>query len=117
MTGANKLDAATGVITVAVAGVNGSFSASDVHEWGTVLMNLAPLVLILFLIWRIYKLDQQHKECLDNHSRMQEQVLLAYLAAKSPDAGNDLPSKADFMAGSFNVKELLAKGLRGIAND
>ena len=117
MTGANKLDAATGVITVAVAGVSGSFSASDVHEWGTVLMNMAPLILILFLIWRIYKLDQQHKECLDNHSRMQEQVLLAYLAAKSPEAGHELPSKADFMSGSFNVTELLAKGLRGIAND
>ncbi|MND22535.1 hypothetical protein D3C81_1095520 [compost metagenome] len=105
----SKTDGATGVVTIALAGINASFTAADIEQWGTVLMNMGPLMLILFLIWRIYKLDQQHKDCLDNHAKMQEQVLLAYLAIKNPNTRQNLPSQEEFLSCSFNIADIVER--------
>lgn len=102
----------TGVVTVAVAGVQASLTHEDVAAWGNMLMSLAPLILILFLIWRIYKLDQQHKDCQDRYEElqasqqvMQEQLLTTFLAIKSPNIRKELPTVEDFKANNFTTPE------------
>lgn len=103
---------ATGVVTVAVAGVQATMTHEDVASWGNTLMSLAPLILILFLIWRIYKLDQQHKDCQERHEalqasqqKMQEQLLMTFLAAKSPNIRKELPTVEEFKSNTFIVPE------------
>ena len=74
MTPSGKVEGATGVVTIALGAISGSFTAADFHEWGTTFMSLSPFVLILFLIWRIYQLDKQHKDCTTNQASMQAQI-------------------------------------------
>lgn len=102
----------TGAITVAIAGVTATLGHEDVAAWGNVLMSLAPLILILFLIWRIYKLDQQHKDCQEKHQqlqesqqKMQEQLLTVFLATKSPIIRKELPTVEEFKSNNFTVPE------------
>lgn len=103
---------ATGVVTVAVAGVQATLTHEDVASWGNTLISLAPLILILFLIWRIYKLDQQHKDCQERYvqlqasqQKMQEQLLMTFLATKSPNIRRELPTVEEFKANTFTVPE------------
>lgn len=105
MSTSSKLDSATGVITFAIAGVSGSFSAADFHEWGTTFMSLSPFVLVLFLIWRIRQLDLQHKECTENQSRTQEQLLLAFYAIQNEQVRDKLPTMDDFKSGNFCLND------------
>lgn len=76
MTSSSKVEGVTGVVTIALGALSGSFTAADFHEWGTTFMSLSPFVLILFLIWRIYQLDKQHKDCTVNQAAMQAQINL-----------------------------------------
>lgn len=106
------IEKTTGVVTVAVAGVTASMTHEDVASWGNTLMSLAPLLLILFLIWRIYKLDQQHKECQERYEQlqssqqaMQEQILTTFLAVKSPTIRKELPTVQEFKEKSFTVPD------------
>lgn len=101
---------ATGAVTIAVAGVTATLGHEDVKEWGNVLLALAPLLLILFQTWRIYKLDQQHKDCQERHEqlqesqqRMQEQILTTFLAVKSPTMRKDLPTVKEFKESNFTA--------------
>lgn len=103
---------ATGAVTVAIGGVTAVFGHSDVEAWGNSLLAIAPLLLILFLIWRIHKLDQQHKDCQEKHERltenqakMQEQLLLTFLATKHPGVACELPTVKDFKDNTFVVPE------------
>lgn len=98
-----KLDGASGIITIAIAGISGSFTPADFHEWGTTFLSLSPFVLILFLIWRIRQLDKQHAECTNNHLKTQEQLVLAYHAITDITNTRNLPSVAEFKAGNFNL--------------
>ena len=102
----------TGAITVAVAGVQATMTHEDVATWGNTLMSLAPLLLILFLIWRMYKLDQQHKDCQERYEelqqsqqKMQEQLLMTFLATKSPNIRKELPTVEEFKTNTFVVPE------------
>lgn len=99
----------TGAITVSVAGIQATLTHSDVEAWGNSLMSIAPLLLILFLIWRIYKLDQQHKDCQQNYqtlqanqSKMQEQILMTFLATRHPEAC-PMPSVQAFKENEFTI--------------
>lgn len=74
MANSAKIEAATGIVTVALGAVSGSFSPADLHEWGTTFLSLSPFLLILFLVWRIHQLDKQHKDCTANQSAMQSQI-------------------------------------------
>lgn len=105
MSATGKLDSATGIVTVAVAGISGSFSAEDIHTWGTMLLSLSPFILILFLIWRIRQLDLQHKDCTANQEKLQDQIVLAYRAAQSPRVCNNLPDEEKFKSGDFNLAD------------
>jgi len=98
-----KINSATGIVTVAFAGINGSFTAADFHEWGTTFMSLSPFVLILFLIWRMSKLDKQHSECTANQIKTQEQLVLAYRAIQDVQIRRKLPTEEDFCAGNFDL--------------
>lgn len=101
MTPQDKADAATGIITVTLGALSGSFSPADFHEWGTTFMSLSPFVLVLFLIWRIRQLDNQHKECTVNWAKTQEQLLLAYRAIQDTQVRRNLPSEDEFREGNF----------------
>lgn len=105
MTPSDKADAVTGIITVTLGAVSGSFSPADFHEWGTTIMSLSPFVLVLFLIWRLRQLDSQHKECTANQIKFQDQLMLAYRAIQDGHVRNKLPSEDDFMSGNFNVQD------------
>lgn len=105
-------DKTTGVITVAVAGVTATLGHEDVALWGGTLMSLAPLILILFLIWRIHKLDKEHRDCQERHEqlqqsqqKMQEQLLMTFLAVKSPTIRKELPTVEEFKSDNFTVPE------------
>lgn len=101
MSGSSKADAVTGVITVAFAGISGSFSAADFHEWGTTFMSLSPFILVLYLLWRTRQLDLQHKECTANNIKIQEQLVLAYRAIQDVQVRRQLPHEDDFISGNF----------------
>jgi hypothetical protein len=100
----------TGAVTIAVGGITATLGHEDVAAWGSVLMSLAPLLLILFLIWRIHKLDQQHRDCQKRHEalqqsqqKMQEQLLTTFLAVKSPSIRKELPTVEEFKSNAFSV--------------
>ncbi len=101
MTPSDKADAVTGIVTVTLGALSGSFSPADFHEWGTTFMSLSPFVLVLFLIWRIRQLDAQHKECTTNQTKIQEQLILAYRAIQSGQVRKQLPTEDDFKEGNF----------------
>lgn len=101
MTPSDKADAVTGIITVTLGALSGSFSPADFHEWGTTFMSLSPFVLVLFLIWRIRQLDTQHKECTANQVKIQEQLILAYRGIQDSKVRRTLPTEDDFMSGNF----------------
>lgn len=111
MTPSDKVDTATGIITVTLGALSGSFSPADFHEWGTTFMSLSPFVLVLFLIWRIRQLDTQHKECTVNQVKTQEQLILAYRAIQSVQVRRNLPEEDDFLAGNFCLDNHTNKGV------
>ena len=101
MSAAAKADAVTGIITVAFAGISGSFTPADFHEWGTTFMSLSPFILVLYLLWRTRQLDLQHKECNENNLKIQEQLVLAYRAIQDVQVRRQLPTEEDFKQGNF----------------
>lgn len=100
------IDTTTGVISVAIFGVTGSFTPADASAWGEVMMSLAPLILILFLIWRIHKLDKQNSECRKDWQRSQDQIILMHRAMQASPAIPPLPPEQRFIEGQFNLEEL-----------
>lgn len=105
MTPSEKADAVTGIITVTLGAVSGSFSPADFQAWGTTFMSLSPFVLVLFLIWRIRQLDNQHKECTSNQTKISEQLILAYRAIQDADVRSNMPAEHDFKAGNFCLND------------
>lgn len=103
----NKADQVSGVVTVAVGGITASLTAGQAAEWGSVLMSLAPLVLIGFLIWRIRMLDKQLTCCQENHHKVTNQLTLAYMAMREPKLAEKLPSQEVFLSGDFDLGECL----------
>lgn len=98
-------DSALGVITISLFGVSTSMGPAEATAWGQVLINIAPALLICFLIWRIYKLDKQHSECNLNWNKTQEQLALAYRAITSMSARRRLPTEKAFLEGDFDLKD------------
>jgi hypothetical protein len=101
MTPSEKSDAVTGIVTVTLGVISGSFSAADFQAWGTTVMGLSPFVLILFLIWRMRQLDLQHKECTANQIKTQDQLVLAFRAIQDSQVRKNLPTEDEFCAGNF----------------
>lgn len=65
-----KLDQATGVVTLALGWLTVALSPSDALAWGDTLTQLAPFGLIAFLIWRMRQLDRQLKDARDKYDRL-----------------------------------------------
>lgn len=103
----SKAETATGVISFSIAGITAALTASQAGEWITVLMGSGPFLLILFLIWRMRKLDTQLKDCQESHQRVTNQMIMAYMAMKDPEAAKKLPSMEMFISGDFDPKECL----------
>lgn len=96
-----KVDVATGAISVAVFGIQATMSPSDFAAWANVIVTAAPAILILFLIWRIYRLDKQHASCVTNQQKTQDQLVLAYRALLDPQLRCNLPGEDEFISGNF----------------
>lgn len=103
MTPSNKLDGATGIVTVALGFISGSFTAEDFHTWGQTIMSLSPFVLILFLLWRIWKMDKQLKDKDEQLIKTQDKLDLLYSALTSTQVRRNLPSACDFRDGNFEA--------------
>lgn len=99
-----KTDTATGAVSVAIFGIQGTFTATDLALWAQVVVNAAPAILILFLIWRIVSLDKQHAECNKNWKQTREQLSLVYETLIDETKRCNLPPKHDFMNGNFELK-------------
>lgn len=110
MSPSDRADAVTGIVTVTLGALSGSFSPADFHEWGTTFMSLSPFVLVLFLIWRIRQLDFQHKECTSNYAKTQEQLILLYHANQNIQVRRNLPPEQEFVSGNFNLDSHINKG-------
>lgn len=107
MTG--KVDQAVGLITLSIGGVTATLAPHDAAAWGSVLMDLAPLGLIAFLIWRVQKMDRQLASCREQHDRVTDQLLLAYTALTNRNVRQNLPTKEDFLSGQFTIQQILDK--------
>lgn len=107
MTG--KVDQAVGLITLSIGGVTATLAPHDAAAWGSVLMDLAPLGLIAFLIWRVQKMDRQLANCREQHDRVTDQLLLAYTALTNRSVCQNLPTKEDFLSGQFTIQQILDK--------
>lgn len=102
-----KLDHATGVVTVAIGGVTAALTPADAMAWGSTLMALAPLFVVLFLIWRVRVLDMELQQCRKAHQRVAEQLLLAFTAIKDPGVARKLPNAIDVLQGNYDLSECL----------
>lgn len=71
---AEKSDQVVGLVTVSIAGITATLAPGDAAAWGMVLMDLAPLGLIIFLIWRIRQMDRDLKHCREQHSKVDERL-------------------------------------------
>lgn len=109
MTPSNKVDGATGIVTVALGFISGSFTAEDFHTWGQTIMSLSPFVLILFLLWRIWKMDKQLKDKDDQLSKTQDKLDLVYLALTNIQVRRNMPSANDFREGNFDTPVTIAQ--------
>lgn len=107
MTG--KVDQAVGLVTLSLGGVTATLAPHDAAAWGSVLMDLAPLGLIAFLIWRVQKMDRQLANCREQHDRVTDQLLLAYTALTNRAVRQNLPTKEDFLSGQFTIQQILDK--------
>lgn len=101
MTPSSKADAATGIVTVTLGVISGSFTAEDFHTWGQTILSLSPFVLILFLLWRIWKMDKQLKDKDDQLVKTQDKLDLVYLALTNTQVRRNMPSADDFREGNF----------------
>lgn len=106
-----KADQVVGLITVSIAGITATLAPSDAAAWGSVLMDLTPLGLIAFLIWRVRQMDKQLGACRKAHERVSEQLLLSFAAIKRSvgEEDKDLPTEEEFITGKFNIGECLNK--------
>lgn len=102
MTNSAKFEGATGVVTVAFAGISASFTAADLSAWGEVVVSLFPYTLIFFLLWRVSKLSAQNKECMDNYVKLQKQLLFSYQVVQHVSRRGDLPAEPDFLSCNFD---------------
>lgn len=73
-----KVDQAVGLVTIAFAGITATLAPSDAAAWGSVIMELAPLGLIAFLIWRIRQMDTDLKHCRKQHGKVDERLQELY---------------------------------------
>lgn len=103
MTNSAKLEGVTGIVTVGFAGISASFTASDLDAWGKVVVSLFPYILIFFLLWRVSKLASQHKDCMDNHIKLQKQMLFSYQVMQTVSRRGDLPAEHDFLTCNFDT--------------
>lgn len=99
-------DGALGVVTISLFGLSASMGPAEATAWSQVFITGAPAILICFLIWRIYRLDKQHSECVLNWNKTQEQLALAYRAITSLSVRQRLPSEKAFLEGDFNLKDM-----------
>lgn len=99
-------DTVTGVITVSIAGITAALTPSDAREWGNTLIQLGPLLIIVFLIYRLRMLDKKLDKCEEKHADMSEKLLVAYSAALRPNNPH-LPDPHNFMAGNFSVTDCI----------
>jgi hypothetical protein len=103
-----KLDQATGVVTLALGWLTVALSPADALAWGDTLTQLAPFGLIAFLIWRMRQLDNHLKSCREGHERVSQQLLLAYTAIKEVTIREHMPSPQQFLDGDFNLEDCLS---------
>lgn len=104
-----KLDQATGVVTIALGWLTVALAPSDALAWGDTLTQLAPFGLIAFLIWRMRQLDNQLKEARAANDKITQQLLLAYTALKEVTIRDKMPTPQEFMDGDFNIGECLGE--------
>ena len=93
----------TGILTVSIAGVTVALTPQDALAWGQTLLQLGPLAIILFLVWRIKQLDSQLNSCRVSHERVTNQLLLAFTALKDPTVAANLPHPKDIVDGSATL--------------
>jgi hypothetical protein len=70
-----KLDQATGVVTIALGWLTVALSPGDALAWGDTLTQLAPFCLIAFLIWRMRRLDSELKDYKERCDRLTDQLM------------------------------------------
>jgi hypothetical protein len=104
-----KLDQATGVVTLALGWLTVALSPADALAWGDTLTQLAPFGLIAFLIWRMRQLDRQLKHCTENHNKVSQQLLLAYTAIREVTIREKMPTAQEFINGDFSIGECLGE--------
>lgn len=97
-----KADTVTGAVSVAIFGISATLTPETATAWGNVIIGIAPAILILFLIWRIHKVDKQHEECARQWARTQKQLILAYQTLRELSSC-ELPSEREFIQGEFHV--------------
>ena len=93
----------TGILTVSIVGVTVALTPQDALAWGQTLLQLGPLAIILFLVWRIKQLDSQLNSCRVSHERVTNQLLLAFTALKDPTVAANLPHPKDIVDGSATL--------------
>lgn len=76
---AGKVDAAAGVVSISIGGFAAVFAPADAEAWATLFMDFLPLFMIMFLIWRIRRMDMQLKEAQELQVVLSRQLLLAAL--------------------------------------
>lgn len=109
----NKLESVTGIISISLAGFSVVLSPVDAKAWGDTLLQMAPLLLIVFLCWRIWVLDKHFKECRRAHDATAQQLLLAFTALQSSAVRRNLPDPAKIVDGEVIIEDIMAHANKG----
>lgn len=97
----------TGVISFSLFGITAALQAQEAREWGQVLLEMAPLLLIIFLAWSLHRTNKRHDECRVINGKLNEKIILLYAAMVSNQTRKGLPNPSDFNHNNFNLEDLI----------
>lgn len=97
----------TGVVSFSLFGISAALQATDAREWGQVLLEMAPLLLIGFLAWSLWRTNKKHDECRTINGQLNEKIILLYAAMISNQTRKGLPSPTDFNENNFDLQSLV----------
>lgn len=97
----------TGIISFSLFGISAALQAHEAREWGQVLLDMAPVMLIAFLAWSLWRTNKRHDKCVVNNEQLNEKILLLYAAMVSNQTRKCMPSPTDFNQNNFDLQTLV----------
>lgn len=101
------LERTTGVVSFSLFGISAALTSTEARDWGQVLMELAPLILIAFLAFSLWRINKRHDECQKTNGLLNEKIFLIYASLQNKEVSCRLPNATDFNSNNFELKQIV----------